>query len=148
MTVATPNDPAITEDLRTRLAVIADRLIPPADGMPAPSRLGISGRQLDAVLASRPDLIEDLKRALCDPNDDEDAIEWTRGLQTRDPAAHEALVLTILAGYYMHAEVKAALGYPGQIPQEVNAGIFPAYVSEGLLERVVERGSLYRPTPQ
>ena len=47
----------------------------------------------------------------------------------------------------MHPEVKARLGYPGQAAREVNVGGFPEYVSEGLLERVVERGSIYRPTP-
>ncbi len=64
-----------------------------------------------------------------------------------DPAAHDDLVTAVVAGYYMHPDVKRLLGYPGQVPQQVSIDGFPAYLSEGLLERVYERGPIYRPTP-
>jgi hypothetical protein len=133
--------------LRERLARLADGLIPEADGMPAPSRVDIGGRQLDVVLTSRPDLAEALRRALEAAGEVEDAIRWVEALRAEDPAGYEALVTIVVAGYYMHPEVVRRLGYPGQVPQEVAVDTYPDYVDEGLLERVYERGPIYRPTP-
>ncbi len=61
--------------------------------------------------------------------------------------AHDALVTAVVAGYYLHPDVRRLLGYPGQVAQEVDIDGFPDYVDEGLLERVYERGPIYRPTP-
>jgi hypothetical protein len=139
---------SIEAALRARLARLADGLIPETDGMPAPSRIDICGRQLDVVLASRPDLRDDLRRALGTGGEFEDAIAWVESLRSRDPAGYDALVTTIVAGYYMHPDVMRLLGYPGQVPQEVSVDPYPAYVDEGLLERAYERGPIYRPTPR
>ena len=138
----------VDDALRERLVKVADGLIPAADRMPAPSEVGIGGAQLDAVLASRPDLAGDLRRALDNAGDVADPIAWVETLRDRDPLAYHALVTTIVAGYYMHAEVKRLLGYPGQIPEAVSADGYPDYVEEGLLERVYERGPIYRRTPR
>lgn len=134
--------------LRERLASVADGLVPEADGMPAPSDVDIGGRQLDIVLASRPDLAESLKRALSGAADVDDAIAWVEELRARDFDAYDALVTAVVAGYYMHPRVMRLLGYPGQVPQEVSVDGYPDYVDEGLLERVYERGPIYRPTPE
>jgi hypothetical protein len=135
------------EDLRRRLATVADGLIPPADGMPAPSSIDIGGRQLDAVVASRPDLVTALRRALGAAGGAHDPIAWLETLRIADPAGYEALVLAVVAGYYLHPEVKRLLGYPGQEGRPVSVDRFPDYAAEGLLERVYERGPIYRPTP-
>jgi hypothetical protein len=140
------SEPAFDEALRTRLAQIADGLIPGTEAMPAPSDLGIAGRQLDAVLASRPDLADDLARAL-HAAEEGDAIAWLVQLAASDPAAHAALVTAIVAGYYLHPEVQRRLGYPGQVGEEVRADSYPDYAADGLLERVYERGPIYRATP-
>ena len=104
-------------------------------------------RQLDVVLASRPDLEADLCRALEVAAGVEDPIVWLGTLATEDAPAHDALVLAVCAGYYLHPEVQRRLGYPGQVAQEVSVAGLPDYVHEGLLERVYERGPIYRPTP-
>ena len=136
------------DGLRERLARVADGLIPEADGMPAPSEVDIGGRQLDIVLASRPDLGESLRRALAGAADVDDAIAWVEELRVHDADAYDALVTAVVAGYYMHPRVMRLLGYPGQVPEEVSVDGYPAYVDEGLLERVYERGPIYRPTPK
>jgi hypothetical protein len=133
--------------LRARFTRIADGLIPGTDGMPAPSSLDIGGRQLDAVLVSRPDLADGLRLALEAAGSVEDPIGWVEDLRERDPGSHDALVTALVAGYYLHPDVQRLLGYPGQLPQEVRADAYPEYVEEGLLERVYERGPIYRPTP-
>jgi hypothetical protein len=135
------------ERLRARLAAVADELMPEAGGMPAPSSIDIGGTQLDLVLTSRPDLEPGLARALGAAGEPGDAIGWLAALRTHDPAAHDALVLAVCAGYYLHPDVQRLLGYPGQVAEEVSVGGFPDYVDEGLLERVYERGPIYRPTP-
>jgi hypothetical protein len=139
--------PGIDEGLRRRLAVVADGLIPEGDGMPAPSSVDIGGRQLDLVLESRPDLADDLRRALDASDGVDDAVGWLESLRTEAPPSYDALVTAVVAGYYMHPEVKRRLGYPGQVAQQVSIDRLPDYMEEGLLERVYERGPIYRPTP-
>ena len=133
--------------LRARLARIADALIPGTEEMPAPGSLDIGDRQLDIVLASRPDLAENLRRALEATGDANDSIAWVERLATSDPPAHEALVTVIVAGYYLHPVVQERLGYPGQVGEAVRVDAYPDFIHEGQLERVLERGPIYRPTP-
>ena len=47
----------------------------------------------------------------------------------------------------MHPAVMRLLGYPGQVPEAVVVDRYPDYVDAGLLERVYERGPIYRSTP-
>lgn len=135
------------QHLRTRLARIADGLIPGTEEMPAPGSLDIGGRQLDLVLASRPDLADGLRRALEAAGEADDPIAWVERLATSDPPAHDALVTVVVAGYYLHPEVQRRLGYPGQVGEVVRVDPYPEFVDEGQLERVLERGPTYRPTP-
>ncbi len=136
----------LTDVARERLRAIADALIPAAHGMPSAGRIGVADGQLDRVLAARPDLVEPLGRALSgDPGEaPEDVL---RRLQSDDPAANDALVLTVVGGYYTHPDVRRALKYDGQIPVLVRPEIIPNYVEEGLIDPVLERGSIYRPVP-
>lgn len=127
---------------RARFAALADHLIPEADGMPAPSSVGIGGAQLDVVLRFRPDLADPLWRALDAAADDPDAA--MSRLRAHDPEAHAALVTAVVAGYYLSGEVQARLGYPGQQAVPIALDTFPPYVEEGLLDQVLERGPIYR----
>ncbi len=136
---------AFDQALRDRLTQIADGLIPATDEMPAPGEIDIGGRQLDVVLASRPDLADDLRRALETPGGD--PLSHLELLAAADPPAHDALVTAVIAGYYLHRDVQRRLGYPGQIGEEVRVDTYPDYAHEGQLERVLERGPIYRPTP-
>jgi hypothetical protein len=135
------------EHLRARLVAIADGLIPGTQEMPAPGSLDIAGRQLDLVLASRPDLVDNLCRALEAASDADDPIAWVERLAARDPQAHEAIVTAVVAGYYLHPAVQRRLGYPGQVGEVVRVDAYPDFIHEGQLERVLERGAIYRATP-
>jgi hypothetical protein len=145
--VSTEPPEVFGEALRARLAAIADGLVPGADGMPVPSNIDIGGRQLDLVLASRPDLAGDLRRALEAAADVPDAIVWVETLRARDPAGYEAVVTAVVGGYYLHPDVTSRLRYPGQLPQQVRPDTLLDELDDGLLERVHERGPIYRPTP-
>jgi len=136
----------IDEALRARLRTVADVLIPEAHGMPAASAVGVADAQLDRVVAARPDLGDAVARALgeIDLDDVEASVER---LHAADPGLHDELLLTIVGGYYIHPDVRARLGYDGQVPVEVRPEIIPAYVEEGLLDAVLRRGPIYRPVP-
>ena len=137
---------AIGDPQRDRLRAFADVLIPAAHDMPSASEVGVADRQLDRVLGARPDLADPLARALetVDPADHEGSLAR---LQDADPAAHEALLLAVVGGYYIDRDVRSRLGYTGQVPVEVRPEIIPNYVDEGLIDPLLARGPIYRQVP-
>lgn len=136
----------VTDELRDRLRAFADVLIPAAHDMPAASEVGVADRQLDRVLAARPDLLEPLARAvpLADAADHAGSLER---MAQEDRAAYDALLLAIVGGYYIDRDVRRRLGYDGQEPVEVRPEIIPNYVEEGLMEPLLARGPIYREVP-
>jgi hypothetical protein len=144
--VSDPGTTVVTDELRDRLRAFADLLIPAAHDMPAASEVGVADRQLDAVLAARPDLAAPLARAveLADPADFEGTLAR---LAAQDAEAHDALLVTVVGGYYIDRGVRRLLGYDGQVPVEVRPEIIPNYVEEGLIEPLLARGPIYRQVP-
>jgi hypothetical protein len=120
---------------RARLRVLADVLIPASDAMPGADDVGVADEHLDAVLAARPDLVDDLRRALADHR--ADAITALDDLRSAARGAYHALVLVVLAAYYRSPEVQLRIGYPGQEPRPVSAFTYPEYLTEGLLDHVL-----------
>jgi hypothetical protein len=133
----------ITDELRAWLRAIADVLIPAADGMPSASEVGVADQQLDLVLAARPDLTRHLLRAYARTSDVDGATAFA-ALTELDPDAEGAIAQIVAGGYYASAKVRELIGYTGQQPIPVRPPDFPEYVEEGLLERVVARGPIYR----
>jgi len=141
--------PSVSDSTRRALATVGDHLIPDAHGMPAASAMDVGTSQLDIVLASRPDLAPLLDRALAEAEFD-DIDEFVAELEVEDPEAHGAVTLALVAGYYMHPEVHRLIGYPGQVPKDAQRLGEREIYQEGLMElaqKVVERGPIYRPTP-
>ena len=134
----------VPDELRDWLRPLADALIPAEEGMPAAGRLGGADAQLDLVLAARPDLLRPLRRgyAVTAGMGPADALA---ALAELDPEAHGALLEAVAGGYYAHPEVRELIGYTGQRAVPVRVADFPEYLAEGLLERVVARGPVYRP---
>ena len=130
---------------RALLGALADVLIPSGSGMPSASQAGVSGPWLDHVLAARPDLAAGL-RDLLDNSRGRDAAAVIAALQTDDPAAFGVLAEIVPAAYFMNPEVRQAIGYSGQGPRSIDP--HPDYLDDGLLESVISRGPIYRPTPK
>lgn len=126
---------------RATLAAVADALIPAAHGMPS-AGLVLDSARLEFVLGARSDLQGPLSAALR-PELGDVPSERLAALEA-EPEHLAALHLVVVAGYYTDAEVRALIGYPGQLARPVNAFDFPEYVAEGLVERVVERGPIWR----
>lgn len=144
--VAAPPEVSLTDppaECRQWLAVLADLLIPAWGQMPAASSVGVAEHQLDVVLKARPDLLPDLLRAwaITENAEPQAALDTLRDL---DSAAYDAVRIVVAGGYYAHSGVRELLGYTGQQPKVVRVDIIPEYVEEGLLERVLERGPVYR----
>jgi hypothetical protein len=101
------------------LDTLADQLIPGEDGMPSASEAGATGEWLERVLEARPDLREPVERL--------------------EP---DAVATAVVAAYYFNPEVRERIGYRGQLAIPLGP---PDH--EDLLESVVARGPVYRPTP-
>ena len=129
---------------RTLLARLADVLIPAADGMPAASQADVAGQWLDAVLVARPDLGISLKEVLNKARH-QSALMAITELRAHDHAAFEVLAEIVPAAYFMNPNVQQAIGYAGRQPRPMDPR--PDYLDDGLLESVIRRGPIYRPTP-
>jgi hypothetical protein len=132
----------LTEAERTVLAGVADHLIPAAHGMPSAAEV-LTDERLRFVLTARPDLLEPIRRALA-AGLTGDPAERVSALALTDPAALGALQLAIVAGYYTDKRVRELIGYPGQEAITIRSWEVPSYVEDGLIDRVLARGPVWR----
>lgn len=134
-----------TDEDRANFARLADYLIPNFNGKPAASAVGVHLEMLDEVFRIRPDLDEGFRRALefCAGKD---LSEGLNALAKHDGPAFTALTTVATGGYMMTDEARTAVGYRGQeaVPYDVNE--VEDYVTNGMLERVIARGPIYRDT--
>jgi hypothetical protein len=133
-----------TSEDRTLFAALANQLIPASDGMPSASQAGVAVEWLDVVLRARPDLVEGLRNVL------DRAAGRAPADVVADLMAHDRRTFSILAelvpgAYFLNPDVRRAIGYEGQTAQAIDPR--PDYLDEGLLDAVISRGPIYRPTP-
>ena len=129
---------------RSLLAELANVLIPETSGMPSASQADVAGKWLDAVLKARPDLVDPLKGVLRKAGTD-NAGDVVNALHADDPTAFGVLAEIVSGAYFMNPDVRQAIGYSGQDAREIDPR--PDYMEDGLLESVIRRGPIYRPTP-
>jgi hypothetical protein len=136
----------IDPTLRETFKGIADVLIPHAEGMPAASEVGVHAQMLDHILGLRPDLRDNFVRGLTAAAG-KPARDAANLLNATDAAALTAIGLVASAGYYMSPVVREKIGYPGQQSRpEADPDATPEYVANGMLQQVIDRGPIYRPT--
>jgi hypothetical protein len=126
---------------------VADFLIPAYGKMPSATAVGVHSYMLDTVLRFRPDIVDGFLRGLS-KIDADDIVGSVNRLYREDAEAFGAVSLVASGGYYMTPEVREALGYPGQESVAYDPHEVPDYMLDGLIERVVQRGPIYRPTPR
>ena len=129
---------------RAALAALADVLIPAGDGFPSASQAGVAAEGLDQVIAFQPGIAVELKRVL-EESKDRSPAEVVAILQKNDPGAFSVLAEFVAGAYFLNPTVRARLGYTGQEPQPIDP--HPDYLDDGLLQSVLDRGRVYRPTP-
>ena len=129
---------------RSVLAGLADVLIPAGGGLLSASEAGVAGDGLDQILVVRPDLGDGLKRLLAQAQGRTPA-EVVAELQANDPAGFGILAEVVPGAYFLNPRVRAALGYDGQTPKPIDPR--PDYLDDRLLQSVIDRGPIFRPTP-
>ena len=133
------------KEQRAILAALADVLIPAGEGFPSASQAGVAQDGLDYVLDCRPELLEGLRKLL-EAARDRVPDEFMRELEKSDPAAFGILTDLVPGAYFLNPAVREKLGYGGQTAQPINP--HPDYLDDGLLQSVIDRGPIYRPTPR
>jgi hypothetical protein len=133
-------------ELRSVFAGLADVLIPAGDRMPSAGQVALERGALDAVLAVRADLVDDLVQLLERARGADPDAEVAR-LQRDDEAGFQLLTTVVAGGYFLDEGVREAIGYRGQEAVPIEPTDPPDYERDGLLASVVERGPVYRPTP-
>ena len=130
---------------RAVLAGLADVLIPAGEGFPSASDAGVARDGLDQVLAFRPDLADGLKGVIaaargCLP------AEFVAQLPGNDPAGFALLAEFVPGAYFLNQGVRQALGYTGQTARPIDPRA--DHLDDGLLQSVIDRGPIHRPTPK
>ena len=124
------------------LSAVANHLIPAAHGMPSAGDV-VGDARLAFVISARPDLAEPLDAALR-PELGSDVASRLATLERDEPGNLSVLQLVIVAGYYTDKGVREKVGYNGQEAIEVKSWLLPQYLEEGLIDKVLERGPVWR----
>ena len=109
------------------------------------SFFSVAEEGLDQVLAAVPSLGASLVDVLGGAQGREPS-EVVASLARSDPAAYGVLTEVVTAAYFMNPDVRKAVGYTGQGPSPLDPRV--DYMEDGLLESVIKRGPIYRPTPK
>ena len=129
---------------RAVLAELADVLIPAGEGFPSASAAGVARDGLDHVLSFRPDLADGLKRLIAAARR-RPAAAFVAELQRSDPAGFALLAEFVPGAYFLNPRVREALGYTGQKARPIDPR--SDHLDDGLLQSVIDRGPIHRPTP-
>ncbi|MCY3785610.1 MAG: hypothetical protein OXG47_02645 [bacterium] len=130
-----------------RLRRLADVMLPAAHGMPSAGDVSAIAAYLERVLAWRDDLRAPLARAVADLDPESFTVERLAAYHGIDEEAYVALTTVVAACYYLSPVVRERIGYPGQVAKTYDAFAYTAWVAEGLLDPVMERGPIYREAP-
>jgi hypothetical protein len=137
------SDDRLTPDQRDSLSSLADLLLPRTADMPSASEIGIGHEQLDRVLAARPDLEVPLKE-IADAESRTDSRATLELLRRHLPRQYRAFCEYVVGGYFMSKTVRGLLNYKGQEAQPIDVYELPSYLEDETLQRVVDRGPIYR----
>jgi len=126
------------------LGRLADVLIPAGEGFPSATGAGVAEGGLDEVLCCRPELAEPLQR-LAGRASGREPRAFLEELKRTDPMAFGLFADFVGGAYFLNAGVREKLGYGGQTARPIDP--HPDYLDDGLLQSVIDRGLIYRPTP-
>jgi hypothetical protein len=139
--------PGLSAAQRDRLALLADALIAGGAGLPSASGAEVPTQWIDRVFAVRPDMHTVVLAVLERDGDPETLLT---ALRESDPDTFSLFAFAIAGAYLINPRIRRELGYPGPAP--VKNPALPdeadAYLEDGILDVVINRGPIYRPTPQ
>lgn len=126
---------------------LGDILAPASETMPSFSEADKSGRFLARAFEVLPDLGMSALAA-ADGLGDAEPHGYLERLQADEPDTFSALHLVLVGAYLINRRVWRRLGYPGRKPTPVLDDEAGFYLEGGLLDPVIARGPIYRPTPE
>ena len=137
----------LTEAQRARLAELADVLVAGGAGLPSASEAEVHSVWIDRVFAARRDMEAAVRGVLELPGD---AGSVVSGLRSSDPDLFSLFAFAVAGAWLINPRVRRELGYPGPVPMRQPAlpDEADAYLEDGILDVVVARGPIYRPTPE
>ncbi len=138
----------LNADELTALLRVADCLIPESGPNPKPSDAEQYPAYLQLALAARADVIDTVVAGavkLADVPDDE---LWAalKQLWAEDKSTFDPMSSVVAGAYFMTPQVKALIGYPGQHRDPAPLDQAAEELGNGLMDPVLERGSIYVPT--
>lgn len=134
----------LTHDQRSSIARVLDMLLPGTDVLPSASDVSAQDELLDRVLTADPTLAPLVARAA---SWGAERVVTFAALEEEFGEEAERLVFALHAAYYMSAEVRERLGYPGQRRVPVSLATPDQLCSDELIEPVIARGPIFVPTP-
>lgn len=144
---AAPTPFELSPEQRSRLAKLADCLIAGGAGMPSASQAEVHGAWIERAVAARPDLGSIVEQVIALPGEPAAALSALRGEKR---STFDAFAFAVAGAYLINPRIRLLLGYPGPAP--IKNPAFPdeaeSYLEDGLLDPVVNRGPIYRPTPR
>ncbi|MCX6460666.1 MAG: hypothetical protein NTZ03_10200, partial [Actinobacteria bacterium] len=136
----------LTSEQRARLAELADTLIAGGAGLPSASQAEVHTVWIDRVFAARPDMESTVREVL---SLNGNAQTLVADLQQSNPDQFTSFAFAIAGAWLINPRVRRELGYPGPVPMRQPAlpDEADAYLEDGILDVVIARGPIYRPTP-
>ncbi|MDA3630784.1 hypothetical protein [Saccharopolyspora oryzae] len=135
----------LTDDEREAVYVLGETLIPEGGSGPSADQAAVASRFIDQFLHLRPDLHADFRTLLAEADLDQPR-EWCERLERERPDAFSRLTFAIAGAYLLSPKARNWLEYEGQVGEHQDGSPQPEYAEGGLLDQVVARGPIYRPT--
>ncbi len=132
---------------RDLLLQVADVLIPATDVMPSLRTADYDGAWLDRACRARADIITDLTAALDGLVARDDLPTALRELHADARSTFDALATVVAGAYYLIPEIRALLGYPGQVRNPAPLELASDELSDEVFEGAMNYPGTYRSAP-
>ena len=136
----------LTSDQQATMLDVAAWFLPGISSYPPVDAVDSDGSILELVLQELRPWRRTIQSCL-DSARNHDMGTYLQALQQDDLEAYEALRTLVLGRYLTAPEVWATLGYTGRRPSPIGVGEAERWLSPDLLQPVLDRGKIYRPTP-
>ena len=136
---------ALTEDEMRILRLVADTLIPAAEGKLSGSAVKDFERLTGQALAILDARFDQLTAVMADLSPVSAADMWDRLREFNSVRADDFywLSMVVVAAYLYSPEMKATLGYPTPHPNPYDLFEVAEELESGILDPVIERGEIY-----
>lgn len=147
--VRRPHVRPLTDEERATLHRVADVLVPRAGGDPAATESLDFDRHLNTALEARSDAFDVIAALLTTAADTRGPalIDLLRALASERRNEFQALSAVVAGAWLLSDSTRDRVGYRGQKSRPAPVYEGTDELADGLLDPVIARGPIYRPTP-